>query len=129
LAEVWARRELNRIAGINLSLVVGVKEVDGELLYLNFGSEFAGLQQHAPHTLIAGTTGSGKSVLVLNLILDICAFKCRLSPMKGLTSWWNWFAKRRLLTHSDSAFLRLDAHPALGSVFVTGEANSFLAKL
>lgn len=74
LAEVWARRELNRIAGINLSLVVGIKEVDGELLYLNFGGEFAGLQQHAPHTLIAGTTGSGKSVLVLNLILDICAF-------------------------------------------------------
>lgn len=74
LAEVWARRSLNRIAGVNLSLVVGIKEVDGELLYLNFGSEFAGLQQHAPHTLIAGTTGSGKSVLVLNLILDICAF-------------------------------------------------------
>ena len=74
LAQVWARRELNRIAGINLSLVVGIKEVDGELLYLNFGGEFAGLQQHAPHTLIAGTTGSGKSVLVLNLILDICAF-------------------------------------------------------
>jgi S-DNA-T family DNA segregation ATPase FtsK/SpoIIIE len=74
LAEVWARRELNRTADINLSLVVGVKEVDGELLYLNFGGEFAGLQQHAPHTLIAGTTGSGKSVLVLNLILDICAF-------------------------------------------------------
>jgi DNA segregation ATPase FtsK/SpoIIIE, S-DNA-T family len=74
LAEVWARRKLNRIAGVNLSLVVGIKEVDGELLYLNFGGEFAGLQQHAPHTLIAGTTGSGKSVLVLNLILDICAF-------------------------------------------------------
>lgn len=74
LAEVWARRTLNRIAGVNLSLVVGIKEVDGELLYLNFGGEFAGLQQHAPHTLIAGTTGSGKSVLVLNLILDICAF-------------------------------------------------------
>jgi len=74
LAEVWARRALNRIAGVNLSLVVGIKEVDGELLYLNFGGEFAGLQQHAPHTLIAGTTGSGKSVLVLNLILDICAF-------------------------------------------------------
>lgn len=74
LAEVWARRELNRIADINLSLVVGIKEVDGELLYLNFSGEFAGLQQHAPHTLIAGTTGSGKSVLVLNLILDICAF-------------------------------------------------------
>ena len=74
LPEVWARRQLNRIADINFSLVVGVKEIDGELLYLNFVSEFAGLQQHAPHTLIAGTTGSGKSVLVLNLILDICAF-------------------------------------------------------
>jgi S-DNA-T family DNA segregation ATPase FtsK/SpoIIIE len=74
LREVWAKRKINRSpSGINLSLVIGVKEIDGELLYLNLGSNFENLQQHAPHTLIAGATGSGKSVLLQNLLLDICA--------------------------------------------------------
>ena len=53
--------------------MVGIKEIDGELLYLNLGGGFEGLEHHAPHTLIAGATGSGKSVLLQNLILDICA--------------------------------------------------------
>ena len=74
LREVWAKRKINRSpSGINLSFVIGVKELDGELLYLNLGSSFEGLEQHAPHTLIAGATGSGKSVLLQNLLLDICA--------------------------------------------------------
>lgn len=74
LAEVWARRKLNLVSGVNLSLVVGVKEVDGEILYLNLAKEFGGLLQHAPHTLIAGATGSGKSVLLRNLLLDVCSY-------------------------------------------------------
>ncbi|MCG9890105.1 MAG: DNA translocase FtsK [Thermosynechococcaceae cyanobacterium MS004] len=74
LREVWAKRKINRSpSGINLSFVIGVKEIDGELLYLNLGSSFENLEQHAPHTLIAGATGSGKSVLLQNLLLDICA--------------------------------------------------------
>jgi DNA segregation ATPase FtsK/SpoIIIE, S-DNA-T family len=74
LQEVWAKRKINCSAsGINLSFVIGVKEIDGELLYLNLGSSFENLEQHAPHTLIAGATGSGKSVLLQNLLLDICA--------------------------------------------------------
>lgn len=74
LREVWERRKVNRSpSGINLSFVIGVKEIDGELLYLNVGSSFEHLEQHAPHTLIAGATGSGKSVLLQNLLLDICA--------------------------------------------------------
>jgi DNA segregation ATPase FtsK/SpoIIIE, S-DNA-T family len=74
LQEVWAKRKINRTpTGINLSFVIGVKEIDGELLYLNVGSSFENLEQHAPHTLIAGATGSGKSVLLQNLLLDICA--------------------------------------------------------
>lgn len=47
-------------------LLIGMREDDGELLMLSPG-------KHAPHTLIAGSTGSGKSVLMQNLILGIVA--------------------------------------------------------
>lgn len=74
LWQVWARRELNRNSvGLNTSFVLGLRELDGEILYLNLGSAFGGGQQHEPHTLIAGATGSGKSVLIQCLILDIAA--------------------------------------------------------
>jgi S-DNA-T family DNA segregation ATPase FtsK/SpoIIIE len=74
LWSVFQRRALNRnSAGLNTSFVLGVRELDGELLYLNLGGAFGGQEQHAPHTLIAGATGSGKSVLLQNLLLDICA--------------------------------------------------------
>lgn len=49
----------------NSRLVIGVRESDGSTLYLD------PTKKDAPHTLIAGTTGSGKSVLIQNLILDI----------------------------------------------------------
>ncbi|MEG3437734.1 FtsK/SpoIIIE domain-containing protein [Pannus brasiliensis CCIBt3594] len=73
LSQVWKQRKINLKSGVNLSLVIGVKEIDGELLYLNLGGDFAHRQQHAPHTLIAGATGSGKSILLRNLLLDVCA--------------------------------------------------------
>lgn len=68
LLDVWRRRTLaNPIESGNQSLVVGVREADGEILYLRPGDV------HAPHTLVAGTTGSGKSILIQNLLLDIAA--------------------------------------------------------
>jgi len=74
LWDVWSRREINRNAvGVNTSFVLGLKELDGEILYLNLGGPFAGGQQHEPHTLVAGATGSGKSVLIQALLLDIAA--------------------------------------------------------
>lgn len=74
LWDVWANRELNRnAAGINTSFVLGLQELNGNILYLNLGGEFGGLSQHEPHTLIAGATGSGKSVLIQALLLDIAA--------------------------------------------------------
>ncbi len=74
LRDIWKRRKVEQIMpGMNMNFLIGVKEVDGELLYLNLGGSFEGLQQHAPHTLVAGATGSGKSILLQNLILDICA--------------------------------------------------------
>lgn len=96
LAEIWAARRINRAPdGSNLSLVIGARESDGEILYLNIGSSFAGQPQHAPHTLVAGTTGSGKSVLVQNLILDICATNTpaqahihMIDPKMGLDYLW-----------------------------------------
>ena len=72
LWDVWGRREFNRnAAGQNTSFVLGLKELDGDILYLNLGTAFGGSQSHAPHTLVAGATGSGKSVLIQALILDI----------------------------------------------------------
>jgi S-DNA-T family DNA segregation ATPase FtsK/SpoIIIE len=74
LWDVWGRRKLNRnAAGVNAAFVLGLKELDGDILYLNLGGPFAGGQQHEPHTLVAGATGSGKSVLIQALLLDIAA--------------------------------------------------------
>jgi S-DNA-T family DNA segregation ATPase FtsK/SpoIIIE len=73
LQEVWRQRELFVSPGeINFCFILGIKEMDGEILYLNLGKSLDHLPNHAPHTLIAGTTGSGKSVLMQNLLLDIC---------------------------------------------------------
>ncbi len=74
LWELWSRRALNRnVAGINTSFLLGLQEINGALLYLNLGSEFGGLSSHEPHSLVAGATGSGKSVLIQALLLDIAA--------------------------------------------------------
>lgn len=81
LQDLWRRRKLPSTApDSNTSLLLGAKESDGELLYLNVGNEFGGHQPHGPHTLIAGETGSGKGVLVQSLLLDICATN---SPQKA----------------------------------------------
>lgn len=74
LWDLWATRAINRnSAGINTSFVLGLQEVNGAVLYLNLGGEFGGLGGHDPHALVAGTTGSGKSVLIQALMLDIAA--------------------------------------------------------
>lgn len=74
LWELWSRRELNRnLASINTSFLLGLQEINGALLYLNLGTEFGGLSSHEPHSLVAGATGSGKSVLIQALLLDIAA--------------------------------------------------------
>lgn len=74
LWDLWAKRQLNRnVAGINTSFVLGLQEINGSLLYLNLGGEFGGLSSHEPHSLVAGATGSGKSVLIQAILLDISA--------------------------------------------------------
>lgn len=74
LWDLWARRILNKnAAGINTSILLGVQEISGALLYLNLGAEFGGLSSHDPHSLVAGATGSGKSVLLQAMLLDFAA--------------------------------------------------------
>lgn len=66
IQDLWARWKPNVIHG-NQDLLIGLREDDGELFFLSPG------KAHAPHTLIAGSTGSGKSVLMQNIILGIAA--------------------------------------------------------
>ncbi len=65
MPEVW-RRWTPHSANGNQELVIGVREEDSSLQCLS-------PRTNAPHTLIAGSTGSGKSVLMQNIILGIAA--------------------------------------------------------
>lgn len=66
---MWIDRATHRNAdGTNTNLVIALKELDGSILYLDPLS-----QNNEAHTLIAGMTGSGKSVLMRMMILDIAA--------------------------------------------------------
>ena len=49
----------------NRKLLIAESEVDGSNVYLD--------TSHSPHSLVAGSSGSGKGVLLQNLLLDICA--------------------------------------------------------
>lgn len=63
--ELWARWRPVTAWGCQ-ELLIGMREDNGDLLMLAPGKQ-------APHTLIAGTTGSGKSVLMQNIILGVVA--------------------------------------------------------
>jgi S-DNA-T family DNA segregation ATPase FtsK/SpoIIIE len=63
LPDVWKRWNPESGQG-NHTLLIGVKEEDSGLLFIS-------PKTNAPHTLIAGSTGSGKSVLMQNILLGI----------------------------------------------------------
>lgn len=63
LLELWKKWNPDCLNGSS-ELLIGLKEDDGNLLFLS-------PKKNAPHTLIAGSTGSGKSVLMQNIILAI----------------------------------------------------------
>ena len=65
--ELWSRWRPGTAERGNQDILIGVRENDGSQLFLSPG------RKHAPHTLIAGSTGSGKSVLMQNIILGIAA--------------------------------------------------------
>ena len=69
-----AARLKRNVSGINTSFVLGLQELNGNVLYLNLGGDFGGLSQHEPHSLVAGATGSaGSPMLIQSLLLDIAA--------------------------------------------------------
>ena len=72
LPEVWKDWHPECSAG-NDKVLIGVKEEDSSFLFLSPRS-------NAPHTLIAGSTGSGKSVLMQNIILGIA---CTNTPAQA----------------------------------------------
>lgn len=65
LPELWARWSPDCSRG-NQQLLIGEREENGTLLLLS-------PLKNAPHSLIAGSTGSGKSVLMQNIVLSIAA--------------------------------------------------------
>lgn len=74
LPDLMKRRVLQPTAPVlNGSFLIGERETDGELLYLNIFGENGGQPQHGPHTLIAGESGGGKGVLTRNILLDLFA--------------------------------------------------------
>jgi S-DNA-T family DNA segregation ATPase FtsK/SpoIIIE len=72
LPEVWSSWYPDCLIG-NDRLLIAIKEEDSSPLFLSPKS-------NAPHTLIAGSTGSGKSVLMQNIILAIA---CTNTPSQA----------------------------------------------
>lgn len=72
LPDVWASWRPDCSVG-NDNLLIALKEEDSSFLFLS-------PKTNAPHTLIAGSTGSGKSVLMQNIILAIA---CTNTPAQA----------------------------------------------
>lgn len=120
LEQLWARRALPATAPQeNLNLLLGEREDNGQLLFLNLRGPFGGQPEHAPHCLIAGESGSGKGVLVQNLLLDLCATNApenlnivMIDPKAGVDYTWLEempHVRDGLLTEQEQAVEALDA--------------------
>ncbi|MDP2322438.1 MAG: FtsK/SpoIIIE domain-containing protein, partial [Gammaproteobacteria bacterium] len=72
MLDVWSRWQPETTHG-NVKLLIGVQEETSDLLFVSPA-------ENAPHTLIAGTTGSGKSVLMQNILLAIA---CTNTPAQS----------------------------------------------
>src|SRR5260370_34875191 len=64
IQDLWKRWLPDSTNG-NQEILIDVRGSDGELVMLSSGTK------HAPDTLIAGSTGSGKSGLIQNIMLAI----------------------------------------------------------
>lgn len=96
LADAWLRRTGDEASDAQkMAPLLGEKEDDGQLCFLPLASEFADQETAAPHSLISGTTGSGKGILVTNVILDLCALNgpselelYLIDPKRGVDYAW-----------------------------------------
>ncbi|MCR4266768.1 FtsK/SpoIIIE domain-containing protein [Nitratireductor sp. ZSWI3] len=74
LARVWLEAKWPSSAPEEISnFLIGLREDTGDPLWLNLRGAYGGNDEHSPHTLIAGETGSGKGVLTQNLLLQMIA--------------------------------------------------------
>ena len=87
----WPDRETGDLT----NFAIGVREDDGNLLFLNLAGKCGGYDEHGPHTLIAGETGSGKGILTQGLLLQLVAFNdpknvelVLVDPKKGVDFLW-----------------------------------------
>lgn len=62
---MWNNREVQRKGGVNLKFLVGLDEETNSTVYVELNTD--------PHSIIFGGTGSGKSVFVKMLLLDMAA--------------------------------------------------------
>lgn len=95
LADAWLRRGDDPHDGQSTSPLLGEKEDDGRPCFLPLAGGYAGQERAAPHSLISGTTGSGKGILVTNLMLDLCALNSPqqmelhlIDPKRGVDYAW-----------------------------------------
>jgi S-DNA-T family DNA segregation ATPase FtsK/SpoIIIE len=96
LSDAWMKRELEQTApASNGALVLGETELSGDMLYMPLFGPFGETPRAAPHTIISGSTGSGKGILASNLILDLCAFNSpenlrlyMIDPKAGVDYGW-----------------------------------------
>lgn len=95
LADAWLKRATDPADGQRTSPLLGEKEDDGSQCYLPLASGYLAQERAAPHSLISGTTGSGKGILVTNLMLDLCALNSPdelemhlIDPKRGVDYAW-----------------------------------------
>jgi DNA segregation ATPase FtsK/SpoIIIE, S-DNA-T family len=91
LSAVWPDRD----PGQATSFILGAREDEERLLYMNLAEPFAEYDAHGPHTLIAGETGSGKGILTQGILLQLIAFNdpeqaelIVVDPKKGVDFTW-----------------------------------------
>ena len=114
LASTWLNADWpENTNGEMLNLIVGARDDEDKLLFLNLVGSHGGYEEHGHHTLIAGQTGSGKGVLVQSILLQMLAFNhpslCELilvDPKMGVDYTWIKGAphlRREIITDVESA--------------------------